>query len=128
MATASKLIIANSGPGLATQDITPYGNGLDHVNSILQPATATSAPVVGVALTAEIAVPGCATGATREIDIEAASRFCIEVAKGFGAGACGFYDPANFKLLMKLYGPMHALQTNGQIMIESDERGDQSSQ
>jgi len=32
---------------LATQDITPYGNGLDHVNSIMQPATATNAPVVG---------------------------------------------------------------------------------
>ena len=49
---------------LSTQDITPYGNGLFHLNSILQPATATEAPVVGVAITTETAVPGCATGAT----------------------------------------------------------------
>lgn len=31
---------------LATQDITPYGNNVHHLNSILQPATATNAPVV----------------------------------------------------------------------------------
>ena len=34
---------------LSQQDITPYGNNLYHLNSILQPATATNAPVVGVA-------------------------------------------------------------------------------
>ena len=31
---------------LTVQDITPYGNGLYHLNSILQPSTATNAPVV----------------------------------------------------------------------------------
>ncbi|MBW2618702.1 MAG: DUF1177 family protein, partial [Deltaproteobacteria bacterium] len=31
---------------ITTQDITPYGNGLFHLNSIMQPATATAAPVV----------------------------------------------------------------------------------
>lgn len=98
---------------ISTQDITPYGNGLDHVNSILQPATATESPVVGVALTAEIPVPGCATGASREVDIEAASRFCIEVAKGFGSGTCRFYDEANFDALIERYGSMRALQTMG---------------
>jgi hypothetical protein len=35
------------------QDITPYGNGLHHLNSIMQPATATEAPVVGIAITSE---------------------------------------------------------------------------
>lgn len=30
---------------LATQDITPYGNDVHHLNSILQPCTATDAPV-----------------------------------------------------------------------------------
>ncbi len=34
---------------LTMQDITPYGNGLFHLNSILQPATATKAPVSTVA-------------------------------------------------------------------------------
>jgi len=55
---------------ISTQDITPYGNGVFHINSILQPAVATSAPVVGIAITAETAVPGCGTGASRETDIE----------------------------------------------------------
>jgi hypothetical protein len=55
---------------ITMQDITPYGNGLDHVNSIVQPATATDAPVVGVALTAETTVPGCASGANQVVDAE----------------------------------------------------------
>ena len=75
---------------ITTQDITPYGNGIYHLNSILQPATATDAPVVGVAITAETAVPGCATGASHPTDIEETARFCIEVAKAFGAGKCSF--------------------------------------
>ena len=33
---------------LSMADITPYGNGLYHLNSILQPCTATDAPVVRV--------------------------------------------------------------------------------
>ena len=48
---------------VAQQDITPYGNDLHHLNSILQPATSTNAPVVGVAITTEQPVAGCATGA-----------------------------------------------------------------
>jgi hypothetical protein len=98
---------------LATQDITPYGNGLDHVNSIVQPSTATDAPVVGVALTAEIAVPGCASSASQVTDVEAAVRFCIEVAKAFGQGTCAFYDPMEFDRLVALYGPMKHLQGMG---------------
>ena len=49
---------------ITMQDITPYGNELFHVNSVLQPCVTTDAPVVGVALTAEVAVPGSATGAS----------------------------------------------------------------
>ncbi|HEX5505560.1 MAG TPA: DUF1177 domain-containing protein [Thermomicrobiales bacterium] len=98
---------------LTTQDITPYGNGVYHLNSILQPSTATSAPVVGVALTAEVAVPGSATGATRLVDVEEAARFCVEVAKAYGAGACRFYDQAEFARLRALYGELRHLQTLG---------------
>ncbi|MGD9903068.1 MAG: DUF1177 domain-containing protein [Vicinamibacterales bacterium] len=98
---------------LATQDITPYGNGLDHLNSIVQPATATSAPVVGVAIGAEAVVPGCATGASHEIDIADAVRFVIEVAKEFGAGRCRFYDEDAFARLVALYGDMRRLQGPG---------------
>jgi hypothetical protein len=98
---------------LTTQDITPYGNGLFHLNSILQPATSTAAPVVGVALTAEVAVPGSGTGATQLVDVEQAVRFCIEVAKAYGAGSCHFYDASEFARLTGLYGEMTHLQSAG---------------
>ncbi|MCC0647296.1 DUF1177 domain-containing protein [Clostridioides sp. ZZV15-6598] len=77
---------------LSIQDITPYGNDLYHLNSILQPAVATNSPVVGVAITTEMPVAGCATGATHFSDLESAGRFAIEVAKLFGANKCDFYD------------------------------------
>ena len=95
---------------ITMQDITPYGNGVDHLNSILQPATATAAPVVGVAICAESAVPGCATGASHEVDIAEAVRFTIEVAKEFGRGTCRFHDEAEFARLVSLYGDMRRLQ------------------
>lgn len=98
---------------LSLYDITPYGNGLYHINSILQPATATDAPVVGVAITAEVPVPGCGTGATHLPDLDAATRFCLEVAKAFGAGELSFYDEQQLQLALKLYGPLGQLQTLG---------------
>jgi hypothetical protein len=98
---------------LTTQDITPYGNGLYHINSILQPAVATAAPVVGVAITAETVVPGCATGASQAVDIELAARFAVEVAKAFGAGRARFHDAEEFARLVALYGSMRHLQTLG---------------
>lgn len=98
---------------ITTQDITPYGNGLDHINSIMQPATVTDAPVVGVAITADIPVPGCATGASRIIDMEMAARFVVEVAKAFGDGRCQFYDEEEFHRIVQLYGSMKVLQTLG---------------
>lgn len=98
---------------ITTQDITPYGNGLYHVNSILQPAVATSSPVVGVAITTVTAVAGCATGATHPTDVEQVVRFAVEVAKSFGEGKCSFYDPQEFELIESLYGKMTHLQTKG---------------
>ncbi len=95
---------------VATQDITPYKNGFRHINSILQPANSTNAPVVGIAITTETAVPGSATGASHEIDIEEAARFCIEVAKEYGRGTLKFYDEKEFDLLIKKYGKMNHLQ------------------
>jgi hypothetical protein len=97
---------------ITTQDITPYGNGIFHLNSIMQPATCTDAPVVGVAITSEIAVPGSATGASQECDIEMAARFAVEVAKAFGKGRAKFYDAEEFTRLIELYGPMNHLQSS----------------
>ena len=98
---------------ITTQDITPYGNGLHHVNSILQPCTATAAPVVGVALTAQTTVPGPATGVSSVFDIEQAVRFCIEVAKLYGAGRCPFYAPQEWANIQARYGSLEHLQTMG---------------
>jgi hypothetical protein len=98
---------------ITTQDITPYGNDVYHVNSILQPSVATDAPVVGVAVTAQSMVPGCGTGASHEIDIAQAVRYAVEVAKEFTNGACNFHDQGEFDRLEKLYGSMKVLQTAG---------------
>ena len=98
---------------LSQQDITPYGNDLYHLNSILQPMTATDAPVVGVAITTEQMVAGCATGATHGTDVEEAARFAVEVAKSFTAGTCSFYDKDEFARLVRLYGSMEQFMTMG---------------
>ncbi|UPS64145.1 DUF1177 domain-containing protein [Providencia rettgeri] len=98
---------------LSIQDITPYGNGLHHINSILQPAVSTSAPVVGVAICTETVVPGCSTGASHEVDIASTVKFMIEVAKEFTANQCAFYDVEQYTLLTALYGDMRHLQTAG---------------
>lgn len=95
---------------ITTQDITPYGTGVYHLNSIMQPTTVTTAPVVGVALTAEVPVPGPATGASQIADIEQAVRLCVEVAKAFGRGECRFYDAEDWERLQRLYGSLRHLQ------------------
>jgi len=98
---------------LSQQDITPYGNGLYHLNSILQPATATKAPVIGVAVTTEAPVAGCATGATHVTDCEETARFMLEVAKAYGRGECRFYDEVEYERIQYLYGSMEHFQTLG---------------
>ncbi|WP_404455362.1 DUF1177 domain-containing protein [Virgibacillus necropolis] len=98
---------------VTTQDITPYGNDVFHINSILQPAVATDAPVIGVAITARTAVPGSGTGASHEVDVAQAVRFSIEVAKEYTQNQFKFYDEDEFKRLEKLYGSMKHLQTLG---------------
>ena len=96
---------------LTMQDITPYGNGVYHFNSILQPATATNAPVVGVAITAEVPVAGCGSNVSSAEQIDAVGRFAMEVAQRYGKGSCEFYSPDEFKTLETLYGKMNKLQT-----------------
>ncbi len=99
---------------ITTQDITPYGNGVYHLNSILQPSIATRAPVVGVAITAEGIVPGCGTGASHEVDIALACKFAVEVAKEFTRGTCQFYNQDEYQHLLKLYGSLAHLQKRQQ--------------
>lgn len=95
---------------ITTQDITPYGNDVFHLNSIMQPAIATCAPVVGVAISAQSVVPGCGTGASHEVDIADTVRFSVEVAKEFTRGTCPFFNPGEYQRLLSLYGSMAHLQ------------------
>lgn len=92
------------------QDITPYGNNLHHVNSIFQPACATNKPVVGVAITTEQMVAGCASGACHFEDIESTARFCVEVAKAYTQNKCQFYNKKEYEHLLDLYGDMKRFQ------------------
>lgn len=98
---------------ISQQDITPYGNGISHINSILQPSVSTDVPVVGLAITTETPVAGCASVATHLTDIEQAARFIVEVAKDFGRNKCNFYDGQEFNRLKKLYGSQKKFQTKG---------------
>lgn len=97
---------------LSTADITPYSNNLHHINSIMQPATATSKPVVGIAITTETSVPGCGTGVSHEIDIAEMSRYCIEVAKAYGRGECELFSREQFSGLHNIYGSMRHIVTD----------------
>ncbi|MGC4951456.1 DUF1177 domain-containing protein [Streptomyces sp. DT224] len=104
---------------VTTQDITPYGNGAHHINSILQPSTATAAPVIGLAITSAAAVPGCGTGASHESDIASAARYAVEVAKAYGDGRLDFHDAVEFDNLVSRYGSLTHLQTFGRTPQES---------
>ncbi|MBW1993707.1 MAG: DUF1177 domain-containing protein [Deltaproteobacteria bacterium] len=95
---------------ITMQDITPYGNGIYHLNSIMQPSVMTDCPVVGVAVTTRSAVPGCASGANMPLGLESTARFIVEVAKTFGLGTCKFYDESQFARMKTLYGSMDKLR------------------
>lgn len=95
---------------ITIQDITPYSNKCYHLNAIMQPSIKTLAPVVGVAITSEVTVAGCATGTHQVMDVEAAARFCLEVVKEYGKGGCSFYDKEEFETLKTLYGSLEHLQ------------------
>lgn len=95
------------------QDVTPYASGVRHINAILQPATLTAAPVVGVAVTAASVVAGSATGANDAHVLDGAARFCAEVARGFAAGRAALHDEEEYDRLVALYGSMARLQGAG---------------
>jgi len=95
---------------ITTQDVTPMDNGLYHTNGLAQETVISDAPIVGVAITSTVPVPGCAPGANQPVDIELASRFVIEVANAFTGGRCKFYDEEEFNELLNLYGSMKCLR------------------
>lgn len=95
------------------QDITPFDNGIFHLNGIGEIPEGITAPAIGVAITTEAVIGGAYTGASSVVDMEAAVRFCVEVAKDFGKGRFKFYDEDEFWKLVEMYGTMNHLQTMG---------------
>jgi len=100
---------ANTFP-ITTQDITPYDNGVYHFNSIMQPHVATTAPVVGLAITARSVVPGCDTGASYESELTDATVFAVEVAKQFTWNKAQFFNTDEYESLVGMYGKLTQLQ------------------
>lgn len=96
---------------ITMQDIVPYVGGISHINSLMQPAVVTRAPVVGIALTAAGSVPGCASGTSSPFRAEEVGRFVVECAQQFGRGRLRFYDAKEFARLTEMYGDMRRLQS-----------------
>ncbi|MGC8607368.1 MAG: DUF1177 domain-containing protein [Vulcanisaeta sp.] len=98
---------------ITMQDITPFSTPVYHINSIVQPWIYTHAPVVGVATVTETVVPGSVSGATNIISLDEASRFIVEVAKGFTAGNVKFYDEKEWDTIMRIHGEVRQILTRG---------------
>src|SRR5260370_763795 len=92
---------------ITMQDITPYGNDIYHLNSILQPSIATDAPGVGVAISAETVVPGSATVASHEIGIAAAVVLVTRLSDGSSV------QLSAQKVHCALQGRLDALEADG---------------
>jgi Protein of unknown function (DUF1177) len=91
------------------QDITPYGNDIHHVCGMMLPGQFTSAPVVGVPITAQQQVLAASTNVYQHMILESAGRYCIEIATAYGNGDCQFYYEDDFQGLVKRYGAMRHL-------------------
>ncbi|MEM2288762.1 MAG: DUF1177 domain-containing protein [Sulfolobales archaeon] len=98
---------------ITMQDILPYSTPVYHINSMMQPWLYTKAPVVGVAITARMALPGSGTGPTNFVALEQATRFVVEVAKDFTMGRARFYDPEEWETIMRIHGPVADLLRRG---------------
>jgi len=98
---------------ITMQDIIPYTTPVYHINSMMQPWIYTSAPVVGVAITTSMVVPGSATGATNIFHLELATRFVVEVAKDFGRCKVKFYDEEEWEKIVSIHGSLADLMRRG---------------
>ncbi len=98
---------------LSMQDILPFTTNVYHINSMVQPWIYTTAPVIGVATTTRLPVPGSATGATNIYSLDQASRFVLEVAKDFTAGRAKFYDEKDWKTILEVHGSLRDIMRKG---------------
>ena len=98
---------------ITMQDILPYTTPVYHINSMMQPWIYTGAPVVGVAITARMALPGSATGPTNVWALEQAARFVVEVAKDFTMGRAKFYDEEEWRTITRIHGEVREIMRRG---------------
>lgn len=98
---------------ITMQDVIPYTTPVYHLNSMMQPWIYTTAPVVGVAITTRMALPGSGTGITNFISLEQATRFIVEVAKDFTSGRAEFYDREEWETILKIHGPIRSIMGKG---------------
>jgi hypothetical protein len=98
---------------LSMKDLTPSDSGIDHLNGVGEVPEGVTAPAIGVSITTELPIAGSAQGASSIVSLEAAVRFCVEVAKDFGRGRFKFYNEEQFNKLVSMYGDMSIIQTNG---------------
>lgn len=103
---------------ITTQDITRMDNGVYHINSIMQPSLFTSAPVVGLATTSRVLIPGSATGVTNAPLLDSAARLCFEIVKHFTAGKLDLFDANEFQILTRLYGSLRMLQAEAKVAVD----------
>ena len=98
---------------ITLQDILPFSTKVYHINSMMQPWIYTKAPVMGVATTTSLPVPGSATGATNAWVLEQATRFIIEVAKEYTAGRIKFYDESEWNTIIRVHGRIDEILKRG---------------
>jgi len=98
---------------ITMQDILPYTTPVYHINSMVQPWIYTTAPVVGVAITTRMVVPGSATGPTNVWALEQATRYVIEVAKDYTLGRAKFYDEEEWRKILELHGEVKSIMRKG---------------
>jgi len=98
---------------LTMQDVLPFSTKIYHINSIIQPWIYTTAPVIGVATTTRMPVPGSATGVTNVFALDQAARFVLEVAKDFTAERVKFYDEKDWETIIKVHGSIREIMRKG---------------
>ncbi len=103
---------------ITMQDITPFTTDVYHINSIVQPWIYTKAPVLGVATTALMPVPGSGTGATNAYALDQASRFVMEVVKDYLAGRVELYYEEEFRKLVEKHGSLAEILSRGAPRLE----------
>lgn len=95
---------------ITMQDITPFESGVHHVCGMVLPSVFSPAPVIGVPIAMAQPILPAATNTQQPVALEAAGRFCIEVAVSLGLGDCRFYYEQDFEAFLRVYGAIRGWQ------------------